>query len=112
MQYLKPTAIIVAALFAAGCQMTLPVTGSISKNERFSGSATGYMDGSGKLTIKTERGLSCTGRFQYESRVKGAGSFSCKNGEKGKFRFTSRGDSGEGSGRSNRGRRFSFKFGG
>ena len=53
-------------LLVSGCAMTLAVQGqSNDGTELFTGSATGYMDGGGTLSIKSNRGRSCTGKGQF-----------------------------------------------
>lgn len=105
--------LVVAALVLAGCSMTIPVQGDFNKGqERFLGQATGQMDGSGTMTIGTESGIQCLGKFQYDNpRVSGSGTFECDDGRKGNFKFTSNGNSGIGFGRTNKGESFKFIFG-
>ena len=105
--------IITSSLILTGCSMTLPVQGDFNKGqERFLGQATGYMDGSGTMTIGTESGLQCLGKFQYDNpRVSGSGSFECDDGRKGTFKFTSNGNSGIGFGKTDKGEPFKFTFG-
>lgn len=93
------------------CSMTLPVQGSIEDgSETFTGSATGYMDGGGTLTISSNKGLSCAGTFVYVTRRNGSGTFNCNNGQSGPFDFVSTGTRGTGTGRIGT-RPFTFTFG-
>jgi hypothetical protein len=80
--------------------MTLPVTGS-SEDGRltFSGTATGHMDGSGTITLKSNTGLRVTGDFVYVTSRQGEGTFKCSDGRTGPFRFVSTGTRGTGTGR-------------
>ena len=102
----------VAALALAGCSMTLPVRGIVqNSDETFTGSATGYMGGSGDLTIVSNKGVSCTGDFVYVTSRTGEGVFQCSDGRSGPFSFVSTGSRGTGFGDLG-GERFTFTFGG
>ncbi len=106
-------ALIVLAfiLTISGCSITLPVTGQIqNSNETFTGTATGYLDGGGDLTIFSNKGSSCTGNFVYVSRRNGEGIFTCDDGRTGPFQFVSTGTRGTGYGDLG-GQRFTFTFG-
>lgn len=95
----------------AACSMTLPVKGAMEDGgETFTGSATGYMDGGGTLQIASNKGLTCSGQFVYETRRNGSGTFNCNNGQSGPFQFVSTGTRGTGTGRLG-GRPFTFTFG-
>lgn len=95
------------------CAVTLPVVGQITgSGEMLRGEATGSLDGSGMLTIRTESGRKCAGKFQYApSRTSGEGTFSCDDAGTGDFYFTSAGMSGEGFGKLSDGTQFRFRFG-
>ncbi|RLP26602.1 hypothetical protein D8676_05020 [Mesorhizobium sp. YM1C-6-2] len=102
---------LAAALAASGCAMTLPVKGQASDgSETFTGSATGYADGGGTLTITSSRGRKCTGDFVYVTRREGSGTFSCTDGASGPFSFVSTGTRGTGTGNLG-GKAFTFTFG-
>ena len=102
---------LTAALLLASCSMTLPVRGNVmNSDETFSGTATGYMDGGGSLTIVTTRGATCKGNFVYVSRRDGEGVFTCDDGRTGPFKFVSTGTRGTGHGDLG-GERFIFTFG-
>ncbi|PZO84824.1 MAG: hypothetical protein DI626_07990 [Micavibrio aeruginosavorus] len=105
--------VILITFFVTGCSLTLPVQGDFNRGkERFLGQATGQIDGSGSLTITTESGIACMGKFQYaDSRVSGTGTFECDDGRKGTFNFTSNGTSGLGFGKTDKGEPFKFVFG-
>lgn len=91
--------IAAAAILLAGCSMTLPVTGQVqSTGENFTGSATGHMDGGGELTIRSNRGATCTGTFVYVNDREGSGTFNCTDGRSGPFTFVSTGSRGTGRG--------------
>ncbi len=101
----------VTAVALTGCSLTLPVTGSVqSTGESFSGTATGRMDGAGELTITSNRGAVCKGRFVYVSSREGSGTFNCSDGRSGPFTFVSTGRRGTGTGSLN-GQQFIFTFG-
>lgn len=96
---------------ASGCSLTLPVRGATEAgDETFSGTATGYLDRSGTLTIQSDKGTSCTGEFVYVTSREGRGTFSCSDGRSGPFDFVSTGSHGTGTGRLG-GQRFTFTFG-
>lgn len=104
-------ALVFVALGLGACSMTLPVQGSIEDgSETFTGSATGYMDGGGKLEIMSNKGLSCSGTFVYVTSRNGRGTFTCANGQSGPFEFVSTGTRGTGTGRIGS-RPFTFTFG-
>ena len=68
-------------LALAGCSMTLPVKGQVQNSqETFSGTATGYLDGGGDLTIVSSEGTTCTGNFVYVTSRNGEGVFTCSDG--------------------------------
>ena len=74
------------ALLVAGCAGSLPLQGGTDK-EIFSGSAMGYLDQSGTLAIRSDKGTTCTGTFAYTSPVYGNGTFTCSDGRTGPFVF-------------------------
>lgn len=95
----------------AGCSLTLPVTGRVqNSDETFEGTATGGMNGSGRLTIRSSRGPTCAGNFVYVTNRTGEGVFTCNDGRTGPFSFASTGTSGTGHGDLS-GQRFTFTFG-
>ncbi len=101
----------VCALSLAGCSQTLPVRGVVEvSGDRFTGTATGYMDGAGDLTITFASGRTCSGAFVYVNRRQGEGTFECSDGATGPFSFVSTGFRGTGSG-TLKGERFTFTFG-
>ncbi|MBD3768470.1 MAG: hypothetical protein IE928_11120 [Gammaproteobacteria bacterium] len=95
----------------SGCSMTLPVRGNVQgSDETFTGTATGYMDGGGDLTIVTNTGVKCTGNFVYVTHRNGEGVFKCDDGRSGPFEFVSTGTRGTGFGDLG-GQRVMFTFG-
>lgn len=99
-----------SSLFLAGC-LTLPVTGATEDGtERFYGSATGYMDGSGTITLDSSKGTKVVGNFVYINRRQGEGIFRCDDGRTGPFTFVSTGNRGTGTGRLGN-QYFTFTFG-
>lgn len=104
-------AIGVGALVLAGCSMTLPVKGQLqATDETFTGTATGYISGSGVLTVTTSSGAVCNGDFVYVTSRRGEGVFSCDDKRSGPFEFVSTGTRGTGFGDLG-GERFTFTFG-
>jgi hypothetical protein len=100
-----------AALTFTGCSETLSVRGMVaSTGDRFTGTATGYMDGSGDLKIAFVGGRTCSGEFVYVNGRQGEGTFECSDGATGPFSFVSTGQHGTGTG-SLRGQLFTFTFG-
>jgi hypothetical protein len=93
------------------CSLTLPVKGQFEDGtETFSGTATGYMDRSGTLSVTSSRGLTCSGDFIYVTSRTGEGVFSCSDGRSGPFSFVSTGQRGTGTGRLGD-ESFTFTFG-
>jgi hypothetical protein len=82
-----------------------------NSDETFTGKATGYVGGSGNLTIMSSKGATCSGDFVYVTRRQGEGVFQCSDGRSGPFTFASTGSSGVGNG-SLGGEIFTFTFGG
>ncbi len=99
------------AFLLAGCTLTLPVRGVVERTgDRFTGEATGYLDGAGDLHIKFADGRTCSGTFVYVNRRQGEGTFECTDNTTGPFSFVSTGMRGTGSGTLG-GERFTFTFG-
>ena len=95
----------------SGCSMTLPVRGQMQNSEEtFTGTATGYLDGGGDLTIISNKGTKCTGNFVYVTKRNGEGVFNCDDGRSGPFEFVSTGTRGTGFGDLGE-ERFTFTFG-
>jgi hypothetical protein len=91
--------------------MTLPLKGQVqNSDETFSGTATGYMNGSGDLQAVSSKGSVCEGNFVYITKRQGEGVFHCNDGRSGPFTFASTGSNG--TGRGNLGTdNFTFTFG-
>jgi hypothetical protein len=110
----KPAQILIwvaLAASAAGCSLTLPVSAQLEgSDETFSGTATGYMDGAGDLSLKSDKGRTCVGDFVYVTRRQGEGTFRCSDRSTGPFTFASTGNRGTGSGTLD-GKRITFSFG-
>ena len=99
------------AILLSSCSLTLPVTGKIqSTAEVFTGTATGYMDGSGDLIVTMASGTTCKGHFVYVSERQGEGIFNCDDSRSGPFKFVSSGQRGVGDGHL-AGDAFTFTFG-
>ena len=102
---------VAVALLVVGCSKTLPVSGQVqNSSETFTGSATGYMDGSGTLTLISNNGTTCAGNFVYVTSREGEGVFRCDDGRSGPFTFVSTGSRGTGQG-SLGNQAFTFTFG-
>lgn len=80
--------------------MTVPVKGQTTTgSQTFSGTATGGMDGSGTINLKSSSGLTVTGDFVYVNGRQGEGTFVASDGRTGPFSFVSTGSKGTGTGR-------------
>jgi hypothetical protein len=87
------------ALLLAACSTTVPVHGLVQNtSEVFTGTTTGYADGSGSLTVVSNKGASCVGDFVYVTNRTGEGVFRCSDGRSGPFQFASAGVHGTGQG--------------
>lgn len=103
--------LVILAQALIGCSMTVPAQGKLQGSpETFSGTATGYMDGSGTLTVVTSAGTTCSGNFVYVNGRQGEGVFMCDDGRSGPFQFVSTGSRGTGWGDLG-GQKFTFTFG-
>jgi hypothetical protein len=104
--------LVLGPLHLNGC-MTLPVQGEYKNTgEKFLGSATGYLNGEGDISITSESGSKCQGNFRYLTRaVNGDGWFICDDGRTGNFFFISNGHEGKGIGKDEHGELFRFQFG-
>ena len=104
-------AFVILSALLCGCSKTLPLTGVVEGTaETMTGTATGYMNGSGTLEITTSKGTKCSGNWVFVTKRNGEGVFNCSDGRSGPFRFVSTGDNGTGYG-DFAGRRFTFTFG-
>lgn len=111
MRWWRLAAVGTMAAGLAGCSLTLPVRGQVSESaETFTGTATGYADGAGDMTISTNRGATCSGAFVYVNRRQGEGTFTCNDGRTGPFSFVSTGQRGTGTGNLG-GKPVTFTFG-
>ena len=80
--------------------MTLPVRGqSTSGAETFTGTATGGIDGSGTIDLRSSKGATVTGDFVYINSRQGEGTFITSDGRTGPFSFVSTGVKGTGTGK-------------
>lgn len=92
---------IAAAGTLEGCAttLTLPVAMAMQNSpERFTGTATGHMDGAGEIEATSTSGEKCVGRFVYVNGRQGSGSLTCADGRNGAFDFVSTGRRGTGQG--------------
>jgi hypothetical protein len=94
-----------------GCSMTLKVKGQMEESpEKFTGTATGYMNGSGKMHLVSSTGVILDGHFVYVTTREGSGVLTASDGRAGKFTFVSTGRNGTGHGELG-GHPFVFTFG-
>lgn len=111
MKIMRGVLLTCAITTLSACSTTLPVRGDIgTTKETFTGSATGYMDGSGTMTLDSSRGQRCAGNFVYTDGREGDGVIRCDDGRSGAFKFSSTGSRGVGSG-TIAGEAFTFTFG-
>jgi hypothetical protein len=104
-------AAVLSSVVLTACTMTLPVRGKVQdSSETLTGTATGYLNGGGNMTIKSSKGVTCTGGFVYVTRRNGEGVINCDDGRSGPFQFVSTGTSGTGHGDFGK-ERFTFIFG-
>ncbi len=100
-----------------GCSLTVPlVVFSGNGDEVLKGTATGYLDGSGKIQFSgTTIDVQCQGDFQYQRtgyKGWGTGSVECTDGTTANFKFDSATSSkGSGYGDDSKGRFFFFAYG-
>ena len=86
-------------LVCSGCSMTLPVKGQFETGSvTFTGSATGYLDGSGTIRLVATNGLKVDGDFIYVTQRNGEGVFTASDGRSASFKFGSTGRKGTGTG--------------
>lgn len=79
--------------------MTLPVKGRFESGAvTFTGTATGYLDGSGTISLVASNGLTVKGDFIYVTNRQGEGTFTASDGRSGSFQFVSTGQKGTGTG--------------
>lgn len=93
--------------------LTEPVYARIgSKKITHKGIATGYLDRTGTMKMKTESGEECVGSLRYLTNWTGDGSFRCDDGDSAKIKFQGiSGFSGYGGGVTKRGLVFKFVYG-
>jgi hypothetical protein len=109
----RSMALLSACFCLAGCatSLTVPVQGRVlASDETFSGITTGRGDGTGFLEVHSSKGATCRGDFNFVTRSRGEGIFSCDDGRGGPFRFRSSGGKGYGDG-SLGDQQFTFTFG-
>ena len=79
--------------------MSIPIHGTVlNSTETFTGMATVHFFGDGNLTLRTNKGVTCTGDFVHKSQNKGSGTVTCEDGRLGSFEFVTAGFSGTGAG--------------
>ena len=101
----------------SGCSLTVPLLVFSGNGEDvYKGTATGYLDGSGKIQFSgTKFDVQCTGNFQYQRtgfKGWGTGTAECSDGTTANYKFDSATSSkGSGSGEDSKGRFFFFAYG-
>ena len=101
----------------SGCSLTVPLLVFSGNGEDvYKGTATGYLDGSGKIQFSgTKFDVKCTGNFQYQRtgfQGWGTGTAECSDGTTANYKFDSATSSkGSGSGEDSKGRFFFFAYG-
>ena len=94
-----------------GCSLTVPCKAQLDNGEiNCTGTATGYIDSSGDLTLTCNNNMSCSGNFVYITSRYGKGNVTCTDNTSGTFEFTSTGTNGTGNGTIG-GRPFTLGFG-
>lgn len=109
MTYTKKICLMLGlSLSLLGCSRTMAVKGQLEDGTRhFTGTATGYIDDSGILSIVTTDGATCEGDFFLSW---GKGVLACTDGKSGTFHFTNSYSGGFGEGTID-GKAFTFAFG-
>lgn len=111
MKIMRGAVLACTAAALSACSATLPVRGDIgATKEAFTGTATGYMDGSGTMLLDSSLGAKCAGNFVYTNSREGDGVMRCDDGRSGTFTFSSTGSRGVGSGKI-ADQAFTFTFG-
>ena len=82
------------AALLAGCVSNRPVEGVVrATGEKFTGVATGSLDSAGSVEIVSQQ-TTCRGTFSNPTGAEAMGTFTCKDGRSGPFRFSPRDRSG------------------
>ncbi len=90
---------IAGAVSGCATTLTLPMAMAMqNSSERFTGTATGHMDGAGEVEVTSTTGQKCVGRFVYINGRQGSGTLTCEDGRNGAFEFVSTGSRGTGQG--------------
>lgn len=104
---------LLTILATTGCSVTVGVVGKVGQNTTiYRGSATGYMDRTGVISMASPEGTVCSGTFSYNSQSRGAGVLNCSDGQTAQVDFTAlSGTSGYGAGTTNRDAPIRFTYG-
>ena len=105
--------ILTSAIFIlAACTTHVPVSGNIDGAEKFIGVATRtHPSNSGTLTITSNLGTKCAGKFSYyKGNLSGSGTFDCNDNRAGIFNFDIEGNKGHGVGNTFQGEKIEFYF--
>lgn len=104
--------LLLAAAALAGCA-SVSVFGLVGDEaDLYTGTATGYLDRSGTIELKSAKGNRCSGDFAYGVGLTGQGLITCDDGQRAVIAFTGLSSmSGFGSGTSSTGRPVAFTYG-
>lgn len=76
-------------LASAGCSGTVPASGNTSDGEQFTGTFSRRSDGiGGVLTLSSDRGAACEGRWHLDDDQTGSAVMTCSDGRTGTVELT------------------------
>lgn len=82
-----------------------------SKRHTFADMVERYPSSSGLLSVTSDKGILCTGKFSYyKGGNKGSGKFSCSDGRQGTYKYVVSGHEGHGVGQTTKGEDVEFYF--
>jgi hypothetical protein len=96
-----------------GCSVNYPVFGKVqNSDEEFMGTASSSLGGRGSLSMTSNDGVICNGKFAAPFFPgMSVGHFTCADGRSGTFTFNADMSGGEGFGKFSDGKKFRFLFG-
>lgn len=80
--------LFVGLLLVAGCGSAIPIGGETAEGERFIGSFTSRGRDYGPMDMRNDKGVECSGIWQFTSQSSGSASFSCSDGRSGTVELT------------------------
>ena len=80
-------------LLLGGCGSAVPMSGETAEGESFVGSFTSRGRDYGPMDMRNDRGVECSGIWQFISQSSGSASFSCSDGRSGTVELTAVDDS-------------------